>query len=90
MKDPDGANIDRVQEKIYDVALSDERKKNWRCKAKPVGSTVDIEDASYTNTIGDPELAVVWQDPRFDANEPAFYYLVLTGDMVYSLYRRHG
>ena len=88
VKDPDGANLDRVQvikgwhdkkgelyEKIYDVALSDDRKVNWRGKVKPVGNTVDIPDASYTNTIGDPELAVVWQDPDFDKDDLAFYYV---------------
>ncbi|MDB0047382.1 DUF3604 domain-containing protein, partial [Porticoccaceae bacterium] len=88
VKDPDGANLDRVQvikgwhdkngelhEKIYNVALSDNRKENWRGKVKPVGSTVDIKDASYTNTIGDSELAVVWTDPDFNQDEPAFYYV---------------
>ena len=88
VKDPDGANLDRVQvikgwhdkkgelyEKIYDVALSDDRKVNWRGEVKPVGNTVDIPDASYTNTIGDPELAVVWQDPDFDKDDLAFYYV---------------
>ena len=87
-RDPDGANLDRVQvikgwhdnkgqlhEKIYNIALSDKRKPNWRGKVKPVGNTVDIADASYTNTIGDPELAVVWQDPDFDKDELAFYYV---------------
>jgi hypothetical protein len=88
VKDPDGANLDRVQvikgwhdvrgelhEKIYNVALSDGREENWRGKVKPVGNTVDIKDASYTNTIGDPELAVVWTDPDFDKDELAFYYV---------------
>ena len=88
VKDPDGANLDRVQvikgwhdkqgelhEKIYNVALSDGRKENWRGKVNPVGNTVDIPIASYTNTIGDPELAIVWQDPDFDKDELAFYYL---------------
>ena len=88
VKDPDGANLDRVQvikgwrdekgelhEKIYNVALSDSRKVGWNGKVKPVGSTVDIADASYTNTIGDPELATVWQDPDFNQDELAFYYL---------------
>ena len=88
VKDPDGANLDRVQvikgwhdtngelhEKIYNVALSDNRKANERGNVKPVGNTVDIPDASYTNTIGDPELAVVWQDPDFDKDELAFYYV---------------
>lgn len=88
VKDPDGANLDRVQvikgwhdrhgelnEKIYNVALSDGRQESLKGKVKPVGSTVDIPDASYTNSIGDPELAVVWQDPDFDKDELAFYYL---------------
>ena len=88
VKDPDGANLDRVQvikgwhdsdgklhEKIYNVALSDGRKENGKGKVKPVGSTVDVPDASYTNSIGDPELAVVWTDPDFGADERAFYYL---------------
>ena len=88
VKDPDGANLDRVQvikgwhdkvgelhEKIYNVALSDGRKENWRGKVKSVGTTVDIKDASYTNSIGDPELAIVWTDPDFNQDELAFYYL---------------
>ena len=88
VKDPDGANLDRVQvikgwhdkngqlhEKSFNVALSDDRTPNWRGKVKPVGNTVDIEDASYTNSIGDPELVVVWTDPDFDKDELAFYYL---------------
>ena len=88
VKDPDGANLDRVQvikgwhdkndelhEKIYNVVLSDSRKKNWRGQIKSVGNTVNIPDASYTNAIGDPELAVVWQDPDFDKGELAFYYV---------------
>ena len=84
-KDPDGANLDRVQvvkgwrgkrgelhEQVYDVALSDGRKPG---NANPVGSTVDIFDASYTNTIGAAELATVWLDPDFNADDLAFYYL---------------
>jgi len=88
VKDPDGANLDRVQvikgwhdksgelhEKIYDIALSDNRKQNRQGKVKPVGNTVDVKNASYTNSIGDPELAVVWTDPDFNKNELAFYYV---------------
>jgi hypothetical protein len=44
-------------------------------KVDPVGSTVDVEKLTYTNTIGDPELAVVWTDPNFDPAEIAFYYV---------------
>jgi hypothetical protein len=88
VKDPDGANLDRVQvikgwrstdgelhEKIFNVALSDGRNEDANGKARPVGSTVNVADASYTNSIGDPELAVVWIDPQFRADELAFYYI---------------
>ena len=88
VRDPDGANLDRVQlikgwrtesgeleEKVYDVALSDGRKVGRNGKVKPVGSTVDANDASYSNSIGDPELAVVWTDPDFNPDELAFYYV---------------
>jgi len=89
LRDPDGANLDRVQiikgwldekgelhERIYDVAVSDERNidSNGRCKT-PVGNTVDIEKATYTNTIGDALLAAHWKDPDFDPDEHAFYYV---------------
>lgn len=87
VRDPDGANLDRVQvikgwrdeggalhEKIYDVALSDGRKVRRGGRVQPVGNTVDVTDASYTNSIGDPELAVLWTDPDFDKDELAFYY----------------
>jgi hypothetical protein len=89
LRDPDNANLDRVQiikgwldkngetrERIYDVALSDGRKigRDGRCKT-PVGSTVDVAEASYTNTIGDPLLTAHWVDPDFDPDQPAFYYV---------------
>jgi hypothetical protein len=86
MKDPAGANLDRVQivkgwhtsigtlnEKVYDVALSDGRRP-WLGKVRNVGSTVDVAAASYTNDIGDAILAAYWQDPDFDPAERAFYY----------------
>jgi hypothetical protein len=87
LRDPEGANLDRIQiikgwmdakgelhEKVYDVAWSDDRKPGRDGKLPPVGSTVDVANASYTNTIGDVYLATVWTDPDFDANERAFYY----------------
>jgi hypothetical protein len=89
LRDPDGANLDRVQvvkgwldsggkthERVYDVAVSDGRKigSDGRCK-KPVGNTVDVADASYTNTIGDAVLAAHWVDPDFDPGLKAFYYV---------------
>ena len=89
LRDPDGANLDRVQiikgwldkdgkthERIYDIAVSDGRavREDGRAR-KPVGSTVDVEKATYTNTIGDAILATHWEDPDFDPAEPAFYYV---------------
>ncbi|UCG73728.1 MAG: DUF3604 domain-containing protein [Chromatiales bacterium] len=89
LRDPDGANLDRVQiikgwldsdselqERVYDVAVSDGRQIGADGRAKtPVGSTVDIEKATFTNTIGDAVMAVHWVDPDFDADEHAFYYV---------------
>jgi hypothetical protein len=88
VKDPDGANLDRVQiikgwldadgntqEKVYDVALSDGRVVDQETgKAPPVGSTVDVANATYANTIGEVRLATVWQDPDYDPDQRAFYY----------------
>jgi hypothetical protein len=88
VKDPIHANLDRVQvikgwvdaegmpqEKIYDVALSDGRSVGRRGKVKPVGNTVDLKTATWTNSIGDAQLATVWTDPDFDAAKSAFYYV---------------
>ena len=65
-----------LHEKIYDVAVSDGRKigKDGRAK-KAVGNTVDVANATYTNTIGDPLLTAYWKDPNFDPKERAFYYV---------------
>ena len=86
LRDPIGANLDRVQiikgwldadgkthEKVYDVAWSGDRKPR-EGKLPPVGNTVDVATASWTNTIGASELASVWTDPDFDPEESAFYY----------------
>ena len=88
LRDPDNANLDRVQvvkgwlqadgktaEKVYDVACSDGRAIVEHACERPVGSTVDVATASYTNTIGDPMLNAVWSDPDFDPSQHAFYYV---------------
>jgi len=87
LKDPDGANLDRVQvikgwldsagelhEKVYEVALSNGRKKGFGGKVRPVGNTVDINTATYTNIIGDVHLSAMWRDPDFEKDQAAFYY----------------
>ena len=88
-KDPDGANLDRVQiikgwqdqtgelqEKVYDVVWSDDRGIDPATgKLTAVGNSVDLATATYLNTIGAAQLASVWQDPDFDESERAFYYV---------------
>lgn len=63
-------------EHIYDAVWgdADKRKPGANGKLPPVGSTVDVVNATWTNTIGDPELITVWKDPDFDPEQRAFYY----------------
>ena len=89
LRDPDGANLDRVQivkgwldargethERVFDIAVSDGRKPDPRTgKVPSVGNTVDVANATWTNTIGDPFLVSYWKDPEFDASRKAFYYV---------------
>jgi len=87
IKDPLSGNLDRIQivkgwvdaggaehEKIYDVAWSGNRKPDAQGKLPAVGNTVDPKKGTYQNSIGSPELSVVWKDPEFDAAVNAFYY----------------
>jgi hypothetical protein len=89
MKDSRSGNLDRIQivkgwlgkdgkaqEKVYDVVWgdADRRKVDRKGKLAPVGDTVDVATATWTNTIGDPELSAVWTDPDFDPSVRAFYY----------------
>ena len=64
----------KTHEKVYDVVWSDNRKPDANGKLPPVGNTVDLEAANWTNTIGASELATVWVDPDFDPRQKAFYY----------------
>jgi hypothetical protein len=87
LKDPIGGNLDRIQiikgwlgndgktkEKVYDVVWSGNRKPDAKGKLPPVGNTVDIANATWTNSIGAGELITVWKDPDFDPKQRAFYY----------------
>ena len=89
LKDPQSGNLDRIQivkgwldadgathEKIFNVVWGDAHRRTLeRDGTLPaVGNTVNIGDASWTNTIGDAELVGFWQDPEFDALQPAVYY----------------
>ena len=89
MKDPRSGNLDRIQivkgwldtqgkalEKVYDAvwADADKRKLDRKGNLPLVGNTVEARTATWTNTIGAPELITVWKDPDFDPSVKAFYY----------------
>jgi Protein of unknown function (DUF3604) len=87
LRDPDGANLDRMQvvkgwlnadgtttERIYDVACGGREVVDASCSTE-VGNTINVEEATYTNDIGQPILAAFWEDPDFDPAKLAFYYV---------------
>ncbi|MGB6365265.1 MAG: DUF3604 domain-containing protein, partial [Thermoanaerobaculia bacterium] len=87
LKDPESGNLDRIQiikgwydqtgnarQQVYDVAWSDGRKMDKSGKLPPVGNSVNVADASYTNSIGDTVLSGVWTDPDFDPSRHTVYY----------------
>jgi hypothetical protein len=87
IKDPRGANLDRMQivkgwvdtegeqhEKVYNVAWSGERQLDAAGRLPEVGNTVDLKSGRYTNSVGQAEFAVRWSDPDFDPQLSAFYY----------------
>jgi hypothetical protein len=87
VKDPQNGNLDRIQivkgwldakgktqEKVYDVVWSGDRKPGKDGKLPSVGNTVDVKNATWTNSIGTPELITVWADPDFNPKQSAFYY----------------
>jgi hypothetical protein len=88
LRDPDDANLDRIQivkgwvdadgesrEKIWDIACADDRGiVDDRCDGD-VGNTVNVADATYTNTIGDAVLGGYWADPEFDPAQRAMYHV---------------
>lgn len=85
LRDPDGANLDRIQilkgwveggepmTKVFDVAWSGDREPDANDKVPPVGSTV--QSAEYTNTIGDAVLVGFWVEPEFEPTQRAYYYV---------------
>jgi hypothetical protein len=88
LRDPFSGNLDRIQvvkgwldgkgkrqEKVYDVVWAGDRQPGADGKLPPIGNTVDVATATWSNSIGSPELITVWTDPDFDPGVRAFYYV---------------
>jgi hypothetical protein len=89
LKDPDGANLDRVQvikgwlnekgesvERVYNVAVSDNARVDKNTgKVSAITSTVNVAEASFKNSVGAISLSTIWEDTEFNPTERAFYYV---------------
>jgi len=86
--DPEGGSLDRIQiikgwvkedgtmgEQVYDLAWSGERQMDDQGKVPAVENTVNLENATWDNSVGSTELMKVWTDPEFDPTHEAFYYV---------------
>ena len=85
-KDPIGPNLDRIQiikgwvddgemkEKIYNVAVSDNREIQADGSVAALDAPVNLETGAFSTDKGAPELSAVWEDPDFDPRQQAFYY----------------
>lgn len=86
-KDALSGNLDRIQiikgwlddkgntqETVYNVRWSGHRQPDSNGKLPAVGNTVDVKNATWSNTIGSSELVAAWTDPSFDPDQRAFYY----------------
>jgi hypothetical protein len=87
LRDPYSGNLDRIQivkvwvdaagkkqERVFNAVWSGDRTLGADGKLPKVGNTVDVANATWTNTIGSPELITVWTDPEFDPKVSAAYY----------------
>ena len=87
-QDPDTQALQRLQvikgwiedgeakEQVIDVACSDGLSVDpatGRCPDN--GASVDLTSCATSPDKGDSEIATVWQDPDFDPDQRAFYYV---------------
>ena len=88
IRDPLSAPLQRLQivkgwseggetfERIYDVACSEGARPDRETQRCPDnGARVDLADCSYSTDSGSPELKALWNDPGFDPEQRAFYYV---------------
>ena len=86
--DPKSGYLDRIQvvkgwlddegatqERVYDVVWAGDNRLQSDGTLTHIGDTVDLATGLTDNSIGAPSLSAVWQDPDFDADQAAFYYV---------------